>query len=214
MLGEGEDWCMDSIMVTTPWFSVIGGAKVGLPVFHFWHQDSVSFNWFVNFTASQPFQHLIISIMNRWRRLRLVYVLYNGHYKVVFSQGRGQSCLACIPLFTPRLSEFGLLIWAIHSISTLPFSHHKYIEWFCKVEIWVHHPQPTPHPYFWVMGGDNFGTRPLSFTPRWSMFGLIQEFHSILTLPMSHYKYNEWLEKVEIGIWALKWSMQPFFQSQ
>eukprot|EP00956_Cyclotella_meneghiniana_P041422 scaffold226360_cov26-Cyclotella_meneghiniana.AAC.1 len=25
---------------------------------------------------------------------------------------------------------------------------------------------------------------------------------------MSHYKYNEWLGKVEIGKWALKWSMQ------
>ena len=119
------------------------------------HQDDVCLDWFNHFTASQPFQHLIISIMNGWRRLRLVYVLYNGHHNVFFSHGRGQSWLACIPLLTLRLSEFWL-VQAIHSIMTLPFSHHKYNEWFCKVEIWIHHPQPTPHPYFWVMGGDNF----------------------------------------------------------
>ena len=130
-----------------------------------------------------------------------------------FSHRWGQSWLGPCPLFTPRLSEFGL-IWAIHSISTLPFSHHKYNEWFCRAEIWIHHPQPTPHPGFWVVGGDNFGTSTLRFTPRWSMFGLIQEVHSISTLPMSHHKYYEWCEKVEIGICALKWSPQHEFQSQ
>ena len=120
--------------------------------------------------------------------------------------------VTCFPLFTPRLIEFGL-IWAIHSISTLLFSDHEHNEWFCKVKIWIHHPQPMPHPYFWVMGGDNFGMRPLRFTPRRCMFGLIEEYHSISTLPTSHYKYNEWLEKVEIAVWALKWSWQRVFQS-
>eukprot|EP00956_Cyclotella_meneghiniana_P000154 scaffold228_cov56-Cyclotella_meneghiniana.AAC.9 len=37
-------------------------------------------------------------------------------------------------LFTPRLSEFGL-IWAVHSIPTLPMFHYKYNEWLGKVEI-------------------------------------------------------------------------------
>eukprot|EP00956_Cyclotella_meneghiniana_P039462 scaffold172223_cov23-Cyclotella_meneghiniana.AAC.3 len=54
---------------------------------------------------------------------------------------------------------------------------------------------------------------PLCFTPRWSMFGLTQQFHSILTLSRSHYEYNEWLEKVDIGTWALEWSPQPGFES-
>ena len=130
-----------------------------------------------------------------------------------FSHGWGQSWPGPCPLFTPRLSEFGL-IWAIHSISTLPFSHHKYNEWFCKVEIWIHHPQPRLHPGFWVVGGDNFGSNTLRFTPRWSMFGLIKEYQSISTLPTSHHKYDEWLEKVEIGIWALKRSPQRVFQSR
>ena len=30
---------------------------------------------------------------------------------------------------------------------------------------------------------------------------------------MSQHKYNEWLEKVEIGVWALKWSPQRVFES-
>ena len=46
------------------------------------------------------------------------------------------------------------------------------------------------------------------------MFGLIQEYHSISTLPTSHYEYNEWLEMVEIAVWALKWSSQRVFQSK
>eukprot|EP00956_Cyclotella_meneghiniana_P044910 scaffold342529_cov182-Cyclotella_meneghiniana.AAC.1 len=63
------------------------------------------------------------------------------------------------------------------------------------------------------MGGDNFGMRPLRFTPRQCMFGLIEEYHSISTLPTSHYNYDEWLEDVEIGVLALKWSWQRGFQS-
>ena len=38
------------------------------------------------------------------------------------------------------------------------------------------------------------------FAPRLSVHWLIQAIHSIPTLPMCHYKYNERLEKVEIGI--------------
>eukprot|EP00956_Cyclotella_meneghiniana_P028371 scaffold65684_cov65-Cyclotella_meneghiniana.AAC.1 len=37
------------------------------------------------------------------------------------------------------------------------------------------------------------------FTPRLCMSRLIQGYHSISTLPTSHYKYNEWLEKAEIA---------------
>ena len=113
------------------------------------------------------------------------------------------------PLFAPSLREFGLIL-AIHIIPTLPMSHCKYNEWSCKVEIWVQHPQPSPSPHigFWVVGWDNFRSTTLHFTPRWCMLGLIQGYHSISTLPTSHYKYNEWLEKVEIAAWALKWSPQ------
>eukprot|EP00956_Cyclotella_meneghiniana_P026271 scaffold56354_cov25-Cyclotella_meneghiniana.AAC.1 len=28
----------------------------------------------------------------------------------------------------------------------------------------------------------------------------------------SHCKYDEWLEKVEIGVWAIKWSPQCVFE--
>ena len=44
--------------------------------------------------------------------------------------------LGCIPLFTPRLSDFGL-VQAIHGTPTVPMYHYKYDEWFCMVEIWI-----------------------------------------------------------------------------
>ena len=127
-----------------------------------------------------------------------------------FSDMWGQSWLGPCPLFAPSLREFGLIL-AIHIISTLPMSHCKYNEWSCKVEIWVQHPQPSPHIGFWVVGWDNFRSTTLHFTPRWSIFGLFLEFHSISTLPTSHYKYNKWLEKVKIAIWHLKWTSQCDF---
>ena len=43
------------------------------------------------------------------------------------------------------------------------------------------------------------GPNPL-FAPRLSVYWLIQAIHSISTLPKCHQKYNERLEKVEIGI--------------
>ena len=116
------------------------------------------------------------------------------------------------PLFAPRLSLYRL-IQAIHSFPTLPMCHYKYNEWLEKVEIGIHPQQPTPHPGFWVAEGENFGNRPLCFTPTSSVCRLIQSFHSISTLPISHHKYNEWLDIVEIGIWSLRWSPQPIFWS-
>ena len=118
--------------------------------------------------------------------------------------------LGYVPLFTPRLCDF-VLVQAIHSFPTLPMSCYKHDECFCIVEIWIHHVYPSPHTSFWVVGGDNYGRRPLRFTPRWSIFWLIWTFHSISTLPICHYKYNEWSEKVKIDIWAIEWSPQLVF---
>ena len=80
-----------------------------------------------------------------------------------------------------------------------------------RFEFIIHNQRHRPIFESWV--ATNLGLRPLRFTPRRCMFGLIEEYHSISTLPTSHYKYNEWLEDVEIGVWALKWSWQRGFQS-
>ena len=84
-----------------------------------------------------------------------IWALKRSPQRVFQSRVGSQLAWPLCPLFTPRLSEFGLF-WAIHISSTLMMSHHKYDEWFCKLEIWIHHPQPSPHPGFWVMGGDIF----------------------------------------------------------
>ena len=63
--------------------------------------------------------------------------------------------------------------------------------WLDKVEIWIHGPQPSPHLEFWVEGGENFALGSLRFTPRLSVYRLIQPFHISPTHPISHHKYNE-----------------------
>ena len=81
------------------------------------------------------------------------------------------------------------------------------------VEIGIHPPQPSPHPNFWIEGGENFGLGSICFTPSLSVYRLIQPFHISSSHPISRYKYDEWLDKVEIGIWALKCLSQPIFWS-
>eukprot|EP00956_Cyclotella_meneghiniana_P022616 scaffold43037_cov48-Cyclotella_meneghiniana.AAC.1 len=49
------------------------------------------------------------------------------------------------------------------------------------------------------MDGGHFSSSTLNVTPRLcAVFGLVEEYHSISTLPTSHYEYNEWLENIEI----------------
>ena len=71
---------MGSKMVTTTCFLVMSGYKFGLAQPHFSHPDWLCSDWFRQFTASQPFQYLIISIMNGWTRLRFEFIMYNHHH--------------------------------------------------------------------------------------------------------------------------------------
>ena len=139
---------MRSTMVTTTCFSVMGGVKDGLlALAHFSYQDWVSLNQLGQFTASQPFQCLIVSIMNGFARLRFEFIIHNHH---------------CTPTFESWV--------ATRSAPEYPTFHTKMV-------------------YVW----------------------LVQEYHSISTLPTSNLKYNEWLEKVEIAAWGMKWSPQRVF---
>ena len=101
-----ESWVVTTLPTPVPYSPFQGGACL---------------DWFSHFIAPQPFQSIIISMMNGWRRLRLACGLENGHHNLFLRCGRGQSWLYTYPLFAPRLCEFGL-VRAIHGISTLPFS--------------------------------------------------------------------------------------------
>ena len=63
------------------------------------------------------------------------------------------------------------------------------------------------------MRGVEIGVAYQPLTLRLGDFGLIGATLSISTLPVAHFKYDEWLEKVQIGIWALKWSPLRVFES-
>ena len=71
-------------MVTTTYFPALRGYKVGLAHAYISNPDCVRLEWFRQFTASQPFQYIIISIMDGWRRWRLEFILYNRHHTPAF----------------------------------------------------------------------------------------------------------------------------------
>ena len=96
--------------------------------------------------------------------------------------------------------------------TTIHFTHNETLKQSCWCEMVAR--MQTHSPGFWLAGGDNYYSRnPPTFHTKIVCFGLIKEYHSISTLSTSYYKYNEWLEKVEIVVWALKWSWQRVFQS-
>ena len=118
MVGEGGDCCVGSKMVTTTCFSVTGGVKVGLALVHFSHQDWVSLDWFGQFTASQPFQCLIVSMMNGFARLRFEFNMYNNHYTLAFESWVGTN-VAPVPYFSHQDGVF--LDWFKIFTASQPF---------------------------------------------------------------------------------------------
>ena len=102
MVGEGWDWCMGSKMVTTTCFSVTVGVEVGWTLLHCTSQGWVSLDLFRQFTASQPFQYLIISIMNGFARLRLEFIMYKQHHTMALHSLVAASRLAPVPLQYPN----------------------------------------------------------------------------------------------------------------
>ena len=112
--------------------------------------------------------------------------------------------------FTAELWTIGQ-VDASHSSWTVPMSHFKYNEWWDKVEIGIHSLQWSPQAQFWVMGGEIFSLRSPHFTAELCMFRQVDASLSSWTVPMSYFKYNEWWDKVEIGIHSLQWSPQARF---
>ena len=69
------------------------------------------------------------------------------------------------------------------------------------VEIGMYCLQWSPQPVYESCGWGQLWLEPHPlFTSRTSVFGPVEALHGSLTLPMSHYKYDKWLDMVEIGI--------------
>ena len=96
---------MCSKMVTTTCVSVTGGVKVGLALVHFSHQDWRSLDWFGQFTASQPFHPLTMSIMNGLARLRFEFIIHNQRHTLAFES------------------------WVVTVLAPVPYVSHQ--DWVC-----------------------------------------------------------------------------------
>ena len=75
---------MGSRMVITTYFPALRGYKFGLAKTYFSNPDCVCTDWFMQFSASQPFQCVIITIMNGCARLRFEFILQNRHHTPAF----------------------------------------------------------------------------------------------------------------------------------
>ena len=155
MIIQGWDWNSLHILITTAWF---------LSHHRWWqfqfltpllHQDPVCLDWFKQLTAPWPFQCHIISIMNDHTRLRLEFIILNGHNNLFVSHELIKMWLLPHPLFTPRSSVFGL-IQAIDSTLTLPTSHCKY--WMATQGWdWSSFLMIVTTTCFWVSSGGKCG---------------------------------------------------------
>ena len=119
------------------------------------HQDGVCLDWFKGFTASQPFQCLIISIMNGWRRLRLVYVLYEGRTATCFPVTGGVKVgMALVHHFSHQ--DWVSLDWFGQITASQPF-HSLTIsimnDYFARLrfEFIIHNQPHTPIFESWVV---------------------------------------------------------------
>ena len=136
--------------------------------------------------------------MNGWRRWRLEFILHNRHHTPAF-----ESLVMKILVHGPYISyqDRACRDWFSHFTASQPFQslftsimngltwlrlvyghrngHHNLFSSSERVQIWL---GPC-----------------LLFEPRLCGCWLIQAIHSIPTLPMYNYAYNEWLEKVETG---------------
>ena len=151
MVLQGWDLNSSRVTITTPWLLSLWVVTITVEGAYLSHQDGVTLDWFRPFTTSQPFQCLLIGIMNGFARLRFEFITCYHHHTMAFESMGGDNYGRRRLPFTPRWSDFGL-IQAIHRIPTIPMSPYRYNEWFCKVEIWIHHVLPSPHHGFWVYG--------------------------------------------------------------
>ena len=116
---HGWDWYMGTETVTTTYFPALRGYKFGLAHHtYFSNPGCVCTDWFMQFTASQPFQCVIISIMNGWRRWRLEFILQNRPHTPAF-----ESPVMKISVPGPYISyqPWACAEWFSHFTASQPF---------------------------------------------------------------------------------------------
>ena len=140
----------------------MSGYKFGLVHTHFSQPDWVSSGWFRQFTASQPFQSFIISILNGNIRLRLEFILNNQHCTLTF-ESREVKIEAGVPTPQIKIEHMNRQIQPFHISSTLPISHYKYNEWLNIAEIGIRALKWSPQPIFRLWVGTNLAWSVLTF---------------------------------------------------
>ena len=119
MVGEGGGCCVGSRNVTTTCFQSRVGSKLAWPLSTFFTKiDWVSLDWFGQFTASQPFQCLIVSIMNGFASLRFEFIIRKPSPRPGFWVAGGNNFHSSTQHFTPRLC---VLDWLKNITASQPF---------------------------------------------------------------------------------------------
>ena len=129
----------------------------------------------------------------------------------IFRLGVGTNLAWPKPTFRTQIEY--VRTYSGHSQHLNPSNHSPLVYWMVTHD-WDLNSTPTTITTPWLLshGWWKFRLGSLHFASRLSVYRLIQLFHISSTHPISHNKYNEWLDKVEICVWALKWSPQSIFQ--
>eukprot|EP00956_Cyclotella_meneghiniana_P025672 scaffold54029_cov59-Cyclotella_meneghiniana.AAC.1 len=159
-------------------------------------------------TAAGLFQCLISNTMNGLTRLRWEFILYNGPHKLAIESWVGKFQLE-VPTFHScivhwmQVTAAGLFQCLI--ISTMNGETRLRLEFILY---------NGPHKLVFKSWVGKFSAYEVSphFIAVLCMFGPVDASHSSWTVPMSYFKYNEWFDKVEMGIHSLQWSPQAGFQ--
>ena len=107
-------------------------------------------------TAPGPLQWLIMGVMNDDALLRLEPSRWKHLHQLTFEVLTGWDSSCSTHFSDPNVWALGLY-HPNHCSWTIPMSHCGYEEWWCTVEIGIHHLEVSPPSDFWGVGRKSVG---------------------------------------------------------
>ena len=188
MMIQGWDWNSLSAMVTKLTLESCGRGISGLRL----EVHTIFIPRWCAF-GSVPTIHFSWTVpMSHHRRLRLEFILCNGHHKLTLKTWEGE-----------------ILAWGLRSSLFTPIDGVRLDQYTPFIVAGLFQCLIIYNVDFGVLGGGGTsGLRSSLFIIRWFAFGSVWAIPCSRAAPMSYHRYNKWWYNIEIGIHCLQWSPQ------